>query len=191
MIARFIVIISLFLCLGLAPALAEDTYEVTGVAADDVLNIRKGPGASAAKVGEYRPGESGIRIYRRKGNWALTGRYDPKNPEGWVHARYLKLTMAAARLELPKSCAGTEPFWSLEIASEREARYSELDGSPQVLAVTGFSRSGRDAAMKLGSGGNVSVTAQSCSDGMSDNVYPYAVRVGLPDGRQLSGCCDP
>jgi uncharacterized membrane protein len=191
MIARLIIIASILFSFWTTGAFAEDTYEVAGVGADDVLNIRKGPSASAPKVGEYRPGESGIRIYRRKGNWALTGRYDPKNPDGWVHARYLKLTMAAARVELPKSCAGTEPFWNIEINSEREARYSEPDGSPQAFAVTEFNRSGRNASMKLGSGGKVSVMAQSCSDGMSDNIYPYAVRVDLPDGRQLNGCCDP
>jgi uncharacterized membrane protein len=190
MIARLIIIASILFSFWTTSALAEDTYEVAGVDTDDVLNIRKNPSASAPKVGEYRPGESGIRIYRRKGNWALAGRYDPKNPDGWVHARYLKLTVAAARVELPKSCAGTEPFWNIEINSEREARYSQPDGSPQAFKVTEFSRSGRNASMKLDSGGKVSVMAQSCSDGMSDNVYPYAVRVDLPDGRQLNGCCD-
>ena len=69
MIARLIIIAVIFFSFGLSRAFAEDTYVVTGVSADDVLNIRKGPSASAPKVGEYRPGESGIRIYRRKGNW--------------------------------------------------------------------------------------------------------------------------
>ncbi len=190
MIARFIVIISMFLCLGLAPALAEDTYEVTGVSADDVLNIRKNPSASAPKVGEYRPGESGIRIYRRKGNWVLTGRYDPQTPDGWVHTRYLRLTAAAARLRLPISCSGTEPFWTIVINTSDSATYSEPDGTPQDFTVRGFSRAGRNASMLLDAGGGAAIKAGSCSDGMSDNIYPYAVQLRLPDGRQLSGCCD-
>ena len=190
MIARLIIIGVIFFSLGLSRAFAEDTYEVTGVSADDVLNIRKGPSASAPKVGEYRPGESGIRIYRRKGNWALAGRYDTKNPDGWVHTRYLKLTAAAARLQLPISCSGTEPFWTIVINTTDSATYSEPDGAPQDFTVRDFSRAGHNASMLLDAGGKAAIKAGSCSDGMSDNVYPYAVQLRLPDGRQLSGCCD-
>lgn len=189
MIARLIIAATIFFSLGLASAFAEDTYEVTGVGADDVLNIRKAPNASAPKVGEYRNSESGIRIYRRKGNWALTGRVDPQNTDGWVHTRYLKLTAAAASLQLPISCSGTEPFWAIVISSTDSATYSAPDRTPQDFPVSEFSRSKQIASMLLGVGGNVAIKAGSCSDGMSDNIYPYTVQVRLPDSRQVNGCC--
>lgn len=190
MIARLIIAATIFFSLGLASAFAEDTYEVTGVSADDVLNIRKIPSASAPKVGEYLPRESGIRIYRRKGNWALTGRYDPQKPDGWVHTRYLKLTAAAASLQLPVSCSGTEPFWAIVINTTESATYSEPDRTPQDFPVSEFSRSKQNASMLLDVGGGVAIRAGSCSDGMSDNIYPYAVQLRLPDGRQFNGCCN-
>lgn len=189
MFSRMIIILALYLAFCVATASAEPIYEVIGVDESDVLNIRKGPSAAAPKVGEYRPGESGIRIYRRKGNWALTGRYDPQTPDGWVHTRYLKLTAAAARLQLPISCSGTEPFWTVVINTEVSATYSQPDGAPQELSVSQFNRSGRNGSMLLRAGGNMSINAGYCSDGMSDNIYPYAAQVRLPDGHQLAGCC--
>lgn len=178
----------LALCFNWNPAAAA-TYEVTGVRADDVLNIRAAPRASAKKVGEYGPRDKGIRIYRRSGNWALTGRSDPNRPDGWVNTRYLKVTIAPARVELPISCLGTEPFWNLAIQSEWRAIYTDPENPERRYRISEFRRSGRDATMRLGNGGRVSIRAENCSDGMSDNQYPYSVRVLLPNGVKLRGCC--
>ena len=167
-------------------ALAETTYEVTGVSEDDVLNIRKGPRASSAKVGEYQAGESGIQIFSTQGNWGLVGRSDP---EGWVNMRYLRVTEAASEVELPMACSGTEPFWSLAINSASKATYTDPETEARIYVVRDFERIDKDAAMSLVAGGSVSITAETCSDGMSDNVYPYAVNVLLPGGRKLKGCC--
>lgn len=177
------------LLLGTLQAGAAATYEVTGVSADDVLNIRQAPRASAPKVGQYGPRAKGIRIYRREGNWALTGRSDPNQPDGWVNTRYLKVSAATARLELPISCLGTEPFWNLAIQSNRRAIYTDPETAKRRYKVGEFRRSGRDATMRLGVDGRVSIAADKCSDGMSDNQYPYSVRVLLPGGGELRGCC--
>ena len=171
------------------PASAAPTYEVTGVSADDVLNIRQAPRASARKVGEYGPRDKGIRIFRRDGNWALTGRSDPGQPDGWVNTRYLKVTTATARLELPISCLGTEPFWNLTVQSNRRAVYTDPETTERPYRVSEFRRSGRGATMRLGDDDSMSIAAESCSDGMSDNQYPYSVRILHPDGRELNGCC--
>ncbi len=168
-------------------ASAAAIYEITGVPPDDVLNIREAPRATARKVGEYGPREKGIRIYRRHGNWALTGR---NRADGWVNTRYLKLTMAALRVELPISCLGTEPFWALTIDSTRRATYSDPETAEHRYRVSAFKRMGRGAAMRLDGTGRASIAAEkNCSDGMSDNRYPYSIRVLLPDGRELAGCC--
>jgi len=187
MLSRLLFIVAL-LC-GAVSASAAPTYEVTGVSAGDVLNIRQAPRASAPKVGQYGPRDKGIRIYRRDGNWALTGRSDPSEPDGWVNTRYLKITTATARLELPVSCLGTEPFWNLAIQSNRRAIYTDPETTERRYRVSEFRRTGRDATMRLGNGGRVSIAADNCSDGMSDNQYPYSVRVLLPSGVKLRGCC--
>jgi len=188
MFLRILTMVALFL-LCIVQAWAAPVYEVTGVRADDVLNIREAPRATARKVGEYGPRDKGIRIYRRSGNWALTGRSDPDQPDGWVNSRYLKVTAAPLRVELPISCLGTEPFWNLAIQSRWRAVYTDPETAKRQYLVTEFRRTGPNATMGLGNGGRATIAAGNCSDGMSDNQYPYSVRVLLPSGVKLSGCC--
>lgn len=165
------------------------TYEVTGVSLDDVLNVRLAPRSSAPKVGSYGPRDSGIKIFERRGNWALTGRVNRNVPDGWVNARFLKLTAAAGRFRLPLKCIGTEPFWSLTIQTPRRAVYDDPETPGRSYRVRDFESSGPDATMRLVPGGSVVIAADRCSDGMSDNIFPYTTRVRLPGGRQLRGCC--
>lgn len=189
---RFILLIALFAAVvsQASPiAAAPSTYEVTGVSSNDALNIRSGPRVTAPKTGSYGPRDSGIRIYRREGNWALVGLANADKPDGWVNARYLKKTMASARLELPLQCLGTEPFWSLIISSTRRAAYSDPEAKERRYAVSDFRHAGKGAQMRLGSNGRVVIAAETCSDGMSDNIYPYSARVIALGGRNLSGCC--
>jgi uncharacterized membrane protein len=184
-------IVSLFAVFSLltgTPAAAQ-TYEVVGVAEGDVLNVRLAPRSSAPKVGDFGPRDSGIKVYERRGGWALVGRDNPGRPDGWVNARFLRRTVATAQVRLPLRCLGTEPFWSLTIHSVRRATYDDPEGSSRPYSVGNFRRSGRDATMRLGGSGRVAVAANSCGDGMSDNLYPYSVRVTLPGGRRLDGCC--
>jgi uncharacterized membrane protein len=164
-------------------------YEVTGVAADDVLNIRKSPSAKSDKVGEYSPRDSGIYIVRREGNWALVGRGEAEKPDGWVNTRYLKETVAAKRVILPLICFGTEPFWSIGFESETQALYSDPETPEASYAMNEVSRTGRDAAIRFGGKGRAAISAASCNDGMSDNRFAYSVRVTMPGGRALEGCC--
>ena len=76
------------LCVFAAPVVASDAEAacVTGVASNDVLNIRSGPGAQYSIVGFIRPGECGIVTGQRSGNWIWVdyGR------GGYVHTRYLR-----------------------------------------------------------------------------------------------------
>jgi len=71
-----------------APAAVTDAKAacVSGVASNDVLNIRSGPNASYDIVGFIRPGECGIVTGLREGRWIWVdyGR------GGFVHTRYLR-----------------------------------------------------------------------------------------------------
>ncbi|MGH6855000.1 MAG: hypothetical protein ACREDN_06240 [Aestuariivirga sp.] len=173
---------------------AAETYEVTGIAADDALVIRVAPKASSKKAGRYGPDDKDIQIYRRKGNWALTGRSGQAKPDGWVNMRYLKLSTAASpaaasRVELPMTCLGTEPFWSLTIDSPENAAYSDPEIAAKYYAVSAFQSSKKGANLLLDGSGQVSIKAGNCSDGMSDTQFPYSVRILFPDGREVNGCC--
>ena len=185
MLSRLLFFLALLLS-DIVTAWAAQTYEVTGVSANDVLNIRSTPRALARKVGEYGPRDKGIRIYRRDGNWALTGRIKPL---GWVNGRFLKATTTTAQLQLPISCTGTEPFWSLTISSALRATYSDPETASRHYRVSGFERVGKGARLHLGGSGATLIKAGACSDGMSDKRYPHSLRLVLPDGGELRGCC--
>lgn len=189
MLYRAFVAVVLFMLPAVAMAGEALTYEVSGVAANDVLNIRKGPSASTAKVGSYSPRDSGIYIVRRAGNWALVGRADHARPDGWVHMRYLKQTMAEAEVPLPLVCFGTEPFWSLSFEANGKAIYSDPENAETDYTTASVNRAGQGAGIAFGEKGAASITAESCNDGMSDNQFAYSVRVTMPDGRVLQGCC--
>jgi uncharacterized protein YraI len=69
-----------------APARTQ-TYRVTNVAADDVLNIRPGPGAGLASVGSIPPNARGVRIVGScSGQWCPI---DYQGTRGWVNKLYL------------------------------------------------------------------------------------------------------
>jgi hypothetical protein len=174
---------------GAQDARSGETWRVTGVSQDDVLNIRQGPSAQTRKVGEFGPNDSGIVIYDRRGDWARVGRSTPGRPDGWVHTRHLAPVRASARVRLPLRCIGTEPFWGLAIRSEQAATFTQPGAADARLAVSRVRYEGRNASMRIGSGGRADVTAMRCSDGMSDDVFPYSILLRLTDGRRFEGCC--
>lgn len=92
----------------------------------------------------------------------------------------------------PLMCAGTEPFWNFRLGGETTVIATPDDpGTP--LAISDY----RAAINQRGEwsakiGDNVAVIRQveSCSDGMSDEEFPYAVTLVTPENT-LSGCCRP
>ncbi len=72
----------------LAPVDVEG-YDVVGVAADDVLNVRAEPDASAEIVGGYPPDATGVRISgEASGEW---WEVEFDGGTGWVHSAFLAL----------------------------------------------------------------------------------------------------
>ncbi|MDO5657535.1 MAG: SH3 domain-containing protein [Paracoccus sp. (in: a-proteobacteria)] len=197
---------TLALCLAASPALATQEYilptlfDVTGVAADDVLNIRAHPNASAEIIGTLTPDATGIEVVEQRGNW---GRVNTSEQSGWVSLRYLNYrtdVWAPGALPAGFTCQGTEPFWSLRAEGdtliwdqpEGEESYSGLktldDGifrSPRRALIAGQDAR-RITAM---------VEPALCSDGMSDRSYGLSASVivegaSARDGAQLyTGCC--
>lgn len=59
---------------------------VRGVASNDVLNIRNGPGTGYRVVGGIPPGTCGVVVLRREGNWS----YVDYGRGGFVSSRFLE-----------------------------------------------------------------------------------------------------
>ena len=98
-------------------ALAESLpalYDVTGVAAGDVLNVRSDSHAAGAKLGELAYDATDVEVVRQRNGWALV---NVGEGAGWVSMRYLagQPGQDGNTLSPPAWCTGTEPFWSLEL----------------------------------------------------------------------------
>ena len=72
--------------LTLAPATEADAMCVVGVAHNDVLNMRSGPGTSYEVVGQILPGRCGVRVRESRGGWR---RVTWRGRTGWVNRRFL------------------------------------------------------------------------------------------------------
>ena len=111
----------------------------------------------------------------------------------------LAATPAAAAPTLPPvfECFGTEPFWSIKVApgradadllfanrryAFRAARPQRTMNRPDIWLVRAY---GRYANLSL------IVREESCSDGMSDNTYPYSSVALISGLRSIAGCCRP
>jgi uncharacterized membrane protein len=186
------------------PAAAQDALpilaDVTGVAADDVLNVRGAPDASAEIVGTLAPDMRGVEVVGLdpSGGW---GQVNTGESSGWAAMRFLASREGIWRAgALPEglTCFGTEPFWSLRPGGgrlvlatpegpERDMALSAaldigIDGDPQRALVA------EDADGRL----TVGITPAACSDGMSDRGFGLAalvVREGGGAAELLTGCC--
>ncbi|MFD1914204.1 COG3650 family protein [Halodurantibacterium flavum] len=202
------VLLAVAMLAGLSqPALATREYilptlfDVEGVRADDVLNIRAEPSATAGIIGTLSADTRDIEVveFDATGRWARINR-DERT--GWVAARYLAYQVGIWEDGgLPPSlvCHGTEPFWALRPAAE-EITLSRPDHDEmrlplrRVLSSPVFRDPRRVFAAGTGPGANVTVfmTPKLCSDGMSDRLFGLEATVMLETeigAELLLGCC--
>jgi heat shock protein HslJ len=92
-------------------------------------------------------------------------------------------------------CFGTEPSWGLRFTDATHATLSVPDAQPvehegnaqRLPAMPEWMWRGRSSS---GPGDIVAFIAErACNDGMSDTTHRASVRLSLPDGRFLAGCC--
>ncbi|QFS84532.1 Bacterial SH3 domain protein [Roseivivax sp. THAF40] len=178
-----------------APVAAQDLpalYDVTGVAADDVLNVREGPSASSTQIGTLAPDASDIEVSAIDGGW---GRVNTQERSGWASLSFLSRQAGqwAEGLPDPQTCFGTEPFWSLDISGDMFAFQffdKGLQSGPITLRTRASGRPDRFAfAGEAGAERAILVMGRAeCSDGMSDRLYGLTADFLIGD-TLYSGCC--
>lgn len=194
---------ALALALLAGPALAAQDAQlptlsdVTGVAANDRLNIRERPDAGASVIGTLPPDAKGVEVVAQRNGWA---QINTGERAGWVNARFLTYrsdVWTSGQLPATLSCLGNEPFWSLRQVGETMV-YETPEGARQmdrrVVLDQGFPSPVRgviagDAQGRL----TLAMQPAQCSDGMSDRVYGLSALL-IFDGagqasRMQSGCC--
>ncbi len=180
---------------GPLPAL----HAVTGVAADDRLNIRTGPGIGFAVIGGLAHDATGIEVtaLSESGRW---GRINAGEGVGWVALRHLARQGPETWRdgETPLRCFGTEPFWSMPIflpthrieVHEPDHGGFELVADAGALPTTAFPPTLAVPFSGMREGMVVIRENAACSDGMSDRLYGLEGQVyWRGDTTGLSGCC--
>ncbi|MGR3806139.1 COG3650 family protein [Marinibacterium profundimaris] len=168
-------------------------YDVIGVSADDVLNLRAGPSSEAEVIGALAHDATGIEVVGINDNgywlqialpestaWAATGFLAPQphDPE-----------LAFTRI---LDCGGTEPFWGLQITQGTGATLSRMDKADADLPA---GRVRPSPSMKnqyfldLGERHAAMLTTKLCSDGMSDRAYGLSIRLVIDETETMHGCC--
>lgn len=171
-------------------------YDVTGVAANDVLNIRAAPSATASQIGQLAPGAKAVEVVALSagGGW---GQVNTRDLAGWVAMRHLKRTAGPDWfvLQTPLACRGTEPFWSMNILPRPGfIDFSTPEEDTRLPVATRWPGASHRpvAALSLEGKGVVSLRAAICSDGMSDHIYGITVDLFLTANNgpvALTGCC--
>ena len=121
---------------GLAAQSLPSLFNVTGVAADDVLNIRENPRGSASVIGTIAPDATGIEVVElsESGNW---GHVNSGEGSGWASMEFLspQPDQGEAYFESSLVCFGTEPFWNLRFPGDGTAVLTRPDASDVTLPV--------------------------------------------------------
>lgn len=166
-------------------------HAVTGVQVDDALNVRAEPTAKASVIGRLAGNATGIEVVQHSadGRWA---RINLGESSGWVSLRYLSAANPAAWPPQTLQCFGTEPFWSLSIAGQN-VLFDRPGETAQSYTINSFTTSSNrtDRFGFTGAALSAVITAQSCSDGMSDRQFGIGVDLLFTgsEAAQYSGCC--
>jgi uncharacterized membrane protein len=180
-------------------------YDVSDVAADDVLNVREAPNAGAAIIGTLSPNATNIEIIRvdEDENWGLI---NTGEQSGWVSLRFMTRLPDQWDGHLPRiaQCFGTEPFWSFRIIGDGIAEWSTPESTVAMTVDANIGSANRyntfatvgtfTQAPHMSQPFSYVLRTESCNDGMSDRNYGYSIDFLMhpsasTDGALLSGCC--
>lgn len=191
---RFLALVLWLLPMAARAEIYPALHDVTGVAPDDVLNIRAAPDAGSAIIGSLAPDAQAVEVVGVEGDWAVV---NVRETMGYASLRFLTRQSEPDwnALQIPLTCVGTEPFWSLHIdPAKGETRFQTPEhDAAQIAPITGTWPAlawSQTAAIELPDGLAVLSPAE-CSDGMSDQGYGISADLFFtgPSRARLSGCC--
>lgn len=178
-----------------------DLYTVSGVAANDVLNVRAAPDAKSSVLGELAPGMRDVEVVEIDASrkWA---RVNLRERAGWVSMQFLTAQDSAwVQGALPQTlaCHGTEPFWSLRNTSTgltlSAPGKDDRNLETRKVMDRGFEGDRTRAIIAGDATGRVTAVVQPglCTDGMSDRSFGLTA-ILVMDGAgaassMYSGCC--
>ncbi|MEM7748638.1 MAG: caspase family protein [Pseudomonadota bacterium] len=140
---------------GACAAVAQaPTFQVTGVEANDVLNVRSKPTTRSTVVGTLAPGTAGIRLIGqpKKNGRTLWQRIQHGKIVGWVNQRFLQRSEIAARTAATKTDQPTLTT-SSKVAAKLKKRVALVIGNGKyrhgVTPLANAGNDGRDIAQSL------------------------------------------
>lgn len=191
---RLLALVFMLLPLAVRAEVYPALYDVTGVAAGDVLNLRAAPNAESAIIATLAPEATGVEVVAVQDGWALVN-----TPEatGYASLRFLARQPGPdwSEVDRPLHCLGTEPFWDLAVVPETRTAWltTPEQSEPEALAMGQVwpALPWSPVAAFAIPDGFVALSPVDCSDGMSDRRYGIAVDIFLSraDRSRLSGCC--
>lgn len=171
-------------------------YDVTGVSADDTLNVRAGPAVTAQVLDELGPDRDGIEVvgFADDRRW---GQINIGEGTGWVSMAYMERQQnqnPVPKTPVPLWCYGTEPFWSVEIGQTDVSFTDPGMDEPALVQPIDYYASVPHSPRGAIVAGDISgfVSRELCSDGMSDRQYGWRIdflRSGNGGHFMFSGCC--
>ncbi len=153
-LGRLLLLIGGALACATAVSAQTQTYQVTGVAADDVLNVRSKPTTRSAVVGTLQPGASGIRLIGQPKQNGRTQwqRIQHRKAIGWVNQRFLQRSEQAATVPSDNAAQPTLAT-SSQVAAKLKKRVALVIGNGKyrhgVTPLANAGNDGRDIAQSL------------------------------------------
>jgi len=177
-----------------------EVFAVSGVAANDTLNVRQAPSGRSADIGDIFPNQL-VEVIALNENQQW-GQIIWQEGNGWISMQYLapieRPHMLDSVMPLGISCSGNEPFWSAVIQPNQMLTFTDYSAANQTAVAQPIRQSTSAIGMQpfsfafvAGSFTGLLERAQ-CSDGMSDISYGWQLRLlnRSSAGLQLRiGCC--
>ncbi len=172
-------------------------FEVMGVSDNDTLNVRLAPKADAEDIGDLYPNtQVEVTAFDATEKWA---RIVWQGMDGWISRRYLQEAPQYgddfSGMPVDLSCHGTEPFWYGDITAQGHFNFTKIGAEVETSVIessvmsNNFLRANYAFETSKYTG---FLRRSSCSDGMSDATYGWALDILSKDANApylRSGCC--
>ena len=163
-------------------------FEVTGVAANDVLNIRDKPSGSSVKIGYFEPDRSIVEVLgtNQSGRW---GYVQAGEVMGWTSMRYLTpstlVTFGGTDIPVGLVCFTEEPFVNYTLGNGY-IKISQMDSSAVIMPILDIESADETYEVTYEINGikqrlSVTLSAKGSSS-MADIEYQWSFRTGYAVG---------